>query len=83
MCEQQDEQELTGTELTRIPFEQTFCLVRDLFKGQTMILKKLKILSKFSKFAKNEVKAVKVAEMATPCGVSAALQGMSAALHGL
>ena len=35
------------------------------------------------KFAKNEVKAVKVAEMATPCGVSAALQGMSAALHGL
>ena len=89
MCEQQDEQELTGTELTRIPFEQTFCLVRDLFKGQTMILKKLKILSKFSKFAKNEVKAVKLAALAEPGnvlatqhGALAAPRGMSAAPHG-
>ena len=40
-------------------------------------------LEKFSKFAKNEVKAVKVAVLAAPCNVLATPCGVSAVPHGV
>ena len=38
---------------------------------------------KFSKFAKNKVKTVKVAVLAAPCNVLAAPRGVSVVLHGM
>ena len=49
-------------------------------KNVFLPLKKLKTL-KFSKIAKNEVKAVQVAVFATPHGMSAIPRGVSVAQH--
>ena len=46
-------------------------------------LENLKTLKKFSKIAKNEVKAEKVAVLAAPRGMLATPRGVSVVLHGV